>query len=274
LFRRSESAILFSSDVTARGMDFPDVTHIIQVGVPRDTETYIHRLGRTARANKTGEGWMLLSDVQYDEFRTRLRRLPIKEDSTSLQTATLDMTKEAQISASIASILTQIGKASKLVPYSDKSQAYMAMIGVLSGVRDKRELVRTLNNLATIGWQMTSPPRVSQSLARKMGIARIPGLNLSQAPHEEEDPAEDRDRFSRGDRGGDRGGFGRSNFGRGGFDRSSSRGPRSRSSNYSNRDSGNGYSRPNTRGNYGTRNRNDSRSNFGWEMRSDPGVDF
>ena len=59
-FRRSPSGILFSSDVTARGMDFPDVTHVIQVGVPRDTETYIHRLGRTARAGKEGEGWLLV----------------------------------------------------------------------------------------------------------------------------------------------------------------------------------------------------------------------
>src|SRR5690606_4856759 len=81
IFRRSKSAILFSSDVTARGMDFPDVTHVIQIGVARDRESYIHRLGRTARANKTGEGWLILTDLDYKDFRSKLVGLPIEEDS-------------------------------------------------------------------------------------------------------------------------------------------------------------------------------------------------
>ena len=45
-FRRAHSAILFSTDVTARGMDFPNVTHVIQVGLPPSRDQYIHRLGR------------------------------------------------------------------------------------------------------------------------------------------------------------------------------------------------------------------------------------
>jgi ATP-dependent RNA helicase MSS116 len=44
-FRRAESAILFSTDVTARGMDFPNVTHVIQIGMPPNRDQYIHRIG-------------------------------------------------------------------------------------------------------------------------------------------------------------------------------------------------------------------------------------
>lgn len=47
-FRKADSAILFSTDVTARGMDFPNVTHVIQIGSPPNRDQYIHRLGVSA----------------------------------------------------------------------------------------------------------------------------------------------------------------------------------------------------------------------------------
>ena len=50
-FRKSTNAVMFTSDVTARGMDYPDVTFVLQVGLT-DRSQYIHRLGRTARAGK------------------------------------------------------------------------------------------------------------------------------------------------------------------------------------------------------------------------------
>jgi ATP-dependent RNA helicase MSS116 len=48
-FGEAVRGILCSSDVTARGVDFPGVTQVIQVGLPANGEQYIHRLGRTAR---------------------------------------------------------------------------------------------------------------------------------------------------------------------------------------------------------------------------------
>lgn len=48
-FSQTKAGILCSSDVTARGVDFPGVTHVFQVGLPASGEQYIHRLGRTAR---------------------------------------------------------------------------------------------------------------------------------------------------------------------------------------------------------------------------------
>lgn len=228
-FRRSKSAILFSSDVTARGMDFPDVTHVIQIGVPRDRESYVHRLGRTARANKTGEGWTFLTDLEYKDFKTKLHGLPIKEDSTSVPSAHVDMTQESQqLSPSVATTLTQVGQAFKVVPYSEKAKTYQAYLGIFGFVRDKRELIRSMNNMAQFGWRLSEAPRVSSFLARKLGLDRVPGMNLSSEPT----PDESSDRsMSRGSRfGGGRGGGdmsrgGRSGGGRGGSDRySGSRG--------------------------------------------------
>ena len=51
-FRAAERAILVATDVVARGMDFPNVSTVFQVGLPTDKESYIHRLGRTARAGR------------------------------------------------------------------------------------------------------------------------------------------------------------------------------------------------------------------------------
>ncbi|KAI9867622.1 MAG: hypothetical protein M1813_008422 [Trichoglossum hirsutum] len=147
MFRNSRSAILFSSDVTARGMDFPGVTHVIQLGIPSTTEQYVHRIGRTARGNNTGESWIILGDFEYGEASQRLRGLPIHRDD-SLVTANVDMANELQLPASAAEILTQISEAILPVEREKKVMAYLANLGIYAGFRNKRRLVGALNDWA------------------------------------------------------------------------------------------------------------------------------
>merc|ERR1719499_2684328 len=81
-FRSSQSGIIFSSDVSARGLDYPDVTTVIQVGIPSSREQYIHRLGRTGRAGKSGRCILLLHD--FEEFFLRqLQDLPLERVPSS-----------------------------------------------------------------------------------------------------------------------------------------------------------------------------------------------
>jgi superfamily II DNA/RNA helicase len=47
--------VLIATDVAARGIDIPDITHVINFDLPNNYETYIHRIGRTGRGNKTGK---------------------------------------------------------------------------------------------------------------------------------------------------------------------------------------------------------------------------
>merc|ERR1711972_1273732 len=83
-FRAASSGIIFSSDVSARGLDYPDVTTVIQVGAPSSRDQYIHRLGRTGRAGRSGEGLLLLHDFENHFVRT-LKDLPLeKVDSSRL----------------------------------------------------------------------------------------------------------------------------------------------------------------------------------------------
>ena len=53
-FKQNEIQILLATDVASRGLDIPDVTHVINYELPESYDDYIHRIGRTGRANKKG----------------------------------------------------------------------------------------------------------------------------------------------------------------------------------------------------------------------------
>ncbi|KAL8859494.1 MAG: hypothetical protein Q9178_003893 [Gyalolechia marmorata] len=213
-FRRADSAIMVSTDVTARGMDFPNVSHIIQVGAPQERDTYIHRLGRTGRGNKTGEGWLIMTDVEAREGYRRLTKLPLTEDK-SLEVAKVDMTKDAQLPEDVAKTLTQTIDASRMVPVDEKFASYYASLGVTSWA-PRNYLVQSLNNRAKYCWGMESPPKIAPGLAAKLGLSGVPGVEIGVAVRGS-NLGGDRGGFSR-DRGG-QGGLFQGHQGRGGFDR-------------------------------------------------------
>lgn len=66
-FRDNEITLLVASDVAARGLDIPDVSHVFNYDVPTHAEDYIHRIGRTGRAGRKGIAIMLISpaDKKY-----------------------------------------------------------------------------------------------------------------------------------------------------------------------------------------------------------------
>lgn len=53
-FKRNEIQVLLATDVASRGLDIPDVTHVINYEIPESYDDYIHRIGRTGRADKRG----------------------------------------------------------------------------------------------------------------------------------------------------------------------------------------------------------------------------
>ncbi len=54
-FQKGELAIMVATDVAARGLHIPDVSHVINYDLPQDSEDYVHRIGRTARAGSSGD---------------------------------------------------------------------------------------------------------------------------------------------------------------------------------------------------------------------------
>lgn len=182
-FRGATSAILMSSDVTARGMDFPGVTHVIQVGVPNERDTYIHRLGRTARAGQEGEGWLILADATIAEARSRLGKLPLQKD-TSLSASQVDF--EGIVADEIPEGLTPeaqetfdaVSRAARKVEPEELERTYLAMLGTFQWLRDKHWLIASMNRLTKVSWGMERPPSVSRGLASKLGLLGVPGINF------------------------------------------------------------------------------------------------
>ena len=62
-FRKGETTLLVASDVAARGLDIPEVSHVFNFDVPYHAEDYVHRIGRTGRAGRSGEAFTLVASM-------------------------------------------------------------------------------------------------------------------------------------------------------------------------------------------------------------------
>ncbi|MEM9740220.1 MAG: DEAD/DEAH box helicase [Pseudomonadota bacterium] len=79
-FRDGELKLLVASDVAARGLDIPDVSHVFNYAPPPKDEDYIHRIGRTGRAGRTGESYTIVAPEDGKAWDGVLRM--IKKDVT------------------------------------------------------------------------------------------------------------------------------------------------------------------------------------------------
>ena len=68
-FRSGEIAFLCASDVAARGLDIPDVSHVFNFDLPRDKDDYVHRIGRTGRAGKEGHSTSLVTPFDLKQLQ-------------------------------------------------------------------------------------------------------------------------------------------------------------------------------------------------------------
>ncbi|KAJ1984754.1 hypothetical protein H4R34_000442 [Dimargaris verticillata] len=76
-FRQTPGSILVTTDVSARGVDYPDVSLVLQLGIPQSRDQYIHRVGRTGRAGKSGQGIILLNKAEQG-FLRQLHDIPMQ----------------------------------------------------------------------------------------------------------------------------------------------------------------------------------------------------
>uniref|UniRef100_A0A8C7T6V7 ATP-dependent RNA helicase n=1 Tax=Oncorhynchus mykiss TaxID=8022 RepID=A0A8C7T6V7_ONCMY len=78
-FIKKKNAVLFATDIAARGLDFPAVNWVLQFDCPEDANTYIHRVGRTARYKEGGEALLVLLPSEEKDMVSQLqeKKVPI-----------------------------------------------------------------------------------------------------------------------------------------------------------------------------------------------------
>ena len=209
-FRNSKIGTLFTSDVSARGVDYPDVTHVVMFGACNSRETYIHRLGRTGRAGKKGKGLLILPDIER-HFLDDLDGLDIRVNK-EWQTR-MDGPASKQVMNELGPISQDVksGRAQKLAEAA--SDSYHAMVSYylqrsIQGPERSRQkrVVNTINGMVSdIG--LPELPGIPLKRARMLGINNVPGLNIEYGWDDKSDwtsgswvtPSSDRsDIYSRG----------------------------------------------------------------------------
>ena len=81
-FRKGELKLLVASDVAARGLDIPDVSHVFNYDVPHHADDYVHRIGRTGRAGKSGDAYMIVTPADgrsLDKVLKLIGTTPVEE---------------------------------------------------------------------------------------------------------------------------------------------------------------------------------------------------
>jgi ATP-dependent RNA helicase RhlE len=86
-FKDGSLRVLVATDIAARGIDVADVTHVVNFDLPDEPEAYVHRIGRTARAGRSGVAYSLFDAGEASRLKAieRLIRRPIPEVATNFK---------------------------------------------------------------------------------------------------------------------------------------------------------------------------------------------
>ncbi|HET7615486.1 MAG TPA: DEAD/DEAH box helicase, partial [Bacillales bacterium] len=107
-FKNGKIEVLVATDVAARGLDISGVTHVYNFDIPQDPESYVHRIGRTGRAGKTGLATTFVSSREQGHLKT-IERLTKKKMARKPQ-PTFSEALESQQKAALEKILWAVGQ--------------------------------------------------------------------------------------------------------------------------------------------------------------------
>lgn len=218
--KSKRTKILVATDVAARGLDIQDLTHVVNFEIPWDTETYTHRIGRTARAGKAGIVWTMVKPKESGKLSRFERALNFKFKGLKIP-----LVEDVQINMKM-NWLKQI--AAMKMRDTDTTKFEKA-IDQLEGMADlttetKQWLAKALNYIGQGEELRMKQPRSLELRERGESTG-----NRSEGNYDDRGGEGRGERrgfggggFRGNDRGGSRGGFSRDR----GFDRGGDRGPR------------------------------------------------
>nr|MBF6589830.1 DbpA RNA binding domain-containing protein [Ktedonobacterales bacterium] len=137
-FRAGHTQLLVATDVAARGLDIPDVSHIINYDLPLDADSYVHRIGRTGRAGKAGEALTLVTPRER-------RQLRFIEQSIHRNLERLRLPTRADVAARRRAAFRE-----EVLAILDGGQldSFLALVGDLAGTHDPAEVAAAAFKMA------------------------------------------------------------------------------------------------------------------------------
>ncbi|KAI9304652.1 P-loop containing nucleoside triphosphate hydrolase protein [Cunninghamella echinulata] len=177
-FRKSNNDILVTSDVSARGVDYPGVSLVLQIGVPATREQYIHRIGRTGRAGREGEGIIVLAPFENEFLKREVADLPIEK----LVPPEVD-TKDIEVNQ------RAIKYALKTVDSDYVREVYTGFLGFYA------------SRMITLGKPRSQAIKEAGDFVKGLGIEEVPHLSdrfIQQLGLNDRQPRFERERSQRG----------------------------------------------------------------------------
>lgn len=153
-------------------MDFPDVSLVVQVGLPSDADSYTHRVGRTARAGKDGRAVILLTEAESFYLRVN-PQFPIQPYPASTKIREQLDSEDLPITPVLQSVDPET-----------KQKAYSAYLGFMKTHMNKLKLdpaglVKMANQFALEGMLCDEVPKLERKTVGKMGLKGAPGISYA-----------------------------------------------------------------------------------------------
>lgn len=184
-FRKKKLQILVATDVAARGIDVDEITHVINYQLPDDEDVYVHRSGRTGRADKRGESFSIIHSREKGKLKAIERRIGKKVEEMRVPTGKEICEKQ---------LFNLIDKIEKTEVDEEQIGEYLDTINQRFEGMDREELIKRFVSV-----------EFNRFLAYYKGTNDIQteskAKNTKGERAEREDRGERRDRKDRGERG-------------------------------------------------------------------------
>lgn len=168
-FKECKFSVLVATDVASRGLDIPNVDLVIQVEPPKETETYIHRAGRTARAGKYGtcitfyakKQQMLLNNIET-RAGIKFQKIGIPQPEDVIKASSRDIIKNLnEVNEAVVPLFNQTAEALIAIHGNDAKKALCVTLAYLSGhykeMLENRSLLTGQEKCITIEMKMNKP---------------------------------------------------------------------------------------------------------------------
>ncbi len=168
LFRNGTARILVATDVAARGLDIDSLDLVVNFEAPYETDIYVHRVGRTGRAGKSGIALTLANEEERARLRQIAGEAELTIDGTTLDKVFLQLRPAAEAAVKMRTLFVSGGRKDKLRP----GDILGALTGEAGGLKaEEIGKIEIHDNFAFVGVHAS----IAEHAAQKLKMGRIKG---------------------------------------------------------------------------------------------------